>query len=400
VLRGLKYGIFAAILAGLIAMPAWGAVDKSITLVVDGQPQTIRTSAADVGQLLASRGYRVDGHDVVAPATGAALHDGMRVVLRRGRLLRLSVDGARRDVWTTAQTVAAALAQLGYPASDFVSVSRSQRLPMAPSSLTIRTPRRVTVVVHGQRREVSTTDGTVGEVLADLGVSVGTDDQVRPRPDTAVRDGAVIRVQQLVRKTVSRRETIGFPTRRRIHPKVLKGHTRVVQPGRRGVVKVRYAIVYLDGKRVGRTRIGSSVLRAPRPRVLAVGTKQPPADQLTIRHRRAVVRGARYGLGLGPAAARAISRPMAKAHGWSGAQYHCLLVLWFHESSWRVDATNPGSGAYGIPQALPAYRLASAGPDWRTNPVTQIRWGLNYIASRYGTPCNAWYEWQAHGGWY
>jgi hypothetical protein len=64
-----------------------------------------------------------------------------------------------------------------------------------------------------------------------------------------------------------------------------------------------------------------------------------------------------------------------------------------------VHAYNP-SGAYGIPQALPGSKMASAGSDWQNNPETQIRWGLNYIASRYGTPCNAWYQWQAHGGWY
>ena len=76
-------------------------------------------------------------------------------------------------------------------------------------------------------------------------------------------------------------------------------------------------------------------------------------------------------------------------------------AMWMRESSWRVDARNPSSGAYGIPQAYPASRMAAAGPDWRTNPRTQIRWGLDYIKSRYGTPCAAWTFWQARNPhWY
>jgi hypothetical protein len=77
------------------------------------------------------------------------------------------------------------------------------------------------------------------------------------------------------------------------------------------------------------------------------------------------------------------------ARGWA-SQAQCLVNLWTHESSWNVYATNPSSGAYGIPQALPGIKLASAGSDWVTNPATQIRWGLDYIAGRYGNPCNAW----------
>jgi peptidoglycan hydrolase-like protein with peptidoglycan-binding domain len=84
-------------------------------------------------------------------------------------------------------------------------------------------------------------------------------------------------------------------------------------------------------------------------------------------------------------------------HGWSvTAQFGCLNNLWNHESNWKVYATNPRSGAFGIPQSLPPNKMAAAGPDWRTNPATQIEWGLDYIKGRYGTPCKAWTFWQSH----
>ena len=71
-------------------------------------------------------------------------------------------------------------------------------------------------------------------------------------------------------------------------------------------------------------------------------------------------------------------------------QFECLTLLWNAESGWNHRAHNRSSGAYGIPQALPASKMASAGADWKTNPQTQINWGLRYIESRYGTPCGAW----------
>jgi hypothetical protein len=92
---------------------------------------------------------------------------------------------------------------------------------------------------------------------------------------------------------------------------------------------------------------------------------------------------------------RSIARAKLAARGWSG-QFSCLDSLWTRESGWRTTAANP-SGAYGIPQALPGSKMASAGSDWRTNPATQIEWGLGYIASQYGSPCGAWSHFQSAG---
>lgn len=84
-----------------------------------------------------------------------------------------------------------------------------------------------------------------------------------------------------------------------------------------------------------------------------------------------------------------IAHAMVLREGWSESEWTCLSALWTRESNWNTYATNASSGAYGIPQALPAYKMASAGSDWRSNPVTQIRWGIGYIAATYGTPCAA-----------
>lgn len=100
-----------------------------------------------------------------------------------------------------------------------------------------------------------------------------------------------------------------------------------------------------------------------------------------------------------PGTARAIAYDMMASFGFDPkTEFGCLDDIWTRESSWNYRAQN-ASGAYGIPQALPGSKMASAGADWQTNPATQIRWGLGYIRSTYRTPCDAWAFWQAHG-WY
>jgi hypothetical protein len=94
-----------------------------------------------------------------------------------------------------------------------------------------------------------------------------------------------------------------------------------------------------------------------------------------------------------------IAMAMLAQFGWSSSQFSCLDPLWERESGWNPYASNPSSGAYGIPQALPGAKMASAGSDWATDAATQIRWGLGYIKATYGSPCAAWSH-ETADGWY
>jgi len=100
-----------------------------------------------------------------------------------------------------------------------------------------------------------------------------------------------------------------------------------------------------------------------------------------------------------PGAAQQAASNMLGEFGWGQDQFSCLVSLWNRESGWNVYAHNSSSGAYGIPQALPGSKMASAGPDWETNAATQITWGLGYITGRYGDPCGAWSHSES-SGWY
>jgi len=132
----------------------------------------------------------------------------------------------------------------------------------------------------------------------------------------------------------------------------------------------------------------------PQKRKKLQTVKTKPAEKLRIPA--VVVRATKRPLP--PHQARQLGWWLARRRGWA-SEWACLRSLWEEESRWRVFALNPDSGAYGIPQALPGGKMRSHGPDWRWNAITQIRWGMDYIASRYSRPCQAWEYYRRHN-WY
>lgn len=146
-----------------------------------------------------------------------------------------------------------------------------------------------------------------------------------------------------------------------------------------------------------------------RTAVVSRSADRTAASRSDRRQGRDPAKAAALGLSAGPAVGgeedlssqdpQAIAQALLSTFGYDSSQMSCLIPLWAGESGWRVTAANSSSGAYGIPQALPGSKMASAGPDWRTNAATQIKWGLGYIHDRYGSPCGAWGFKQGHG-WY
>ena len=380
-LRTIRYGFSAAVVAGVVGgVVAWGHVDKTVSLVVDGQASSIQTTAANVGDVLANAGYHVGSHDLLAPSASTSVHNGSEIVLRRGRLLRLTVDGTTTSVWTTAPTVSAALGQLGYSTADFTSVSRSRRLPLTPTDIMVRTPKLVTIRHDGKNQVVTTTDATVAQVLSDLSITVGPQDKLSVPARANVSNDEVIVLKRVTTATQFTTVNVPYKTTRQSDSSMANGTTKVVKAGKDGIARVTYAVIYVDGKYAGRTAVKTVTLQAPVGAVERVGTKPAIATS--------------------PDAAHQIARTLMLARGWGQAQMDCLGPLWGKESAWRVTAGNSSSGAYGIPQALPGSKMAKYGADWRTDAKTQIEWGLAYIAGRYGTPCGAWHAWNANGGWY
>ena len=183
-----------------------------------------------------------------------------------------------------------------------------------------------------------------------------------------------------------------------------QGQTQVKTAGVDGVSRVTYQVTMRDGQEVSREAVSSVVVTQRVDEVVLVGTGEATtASAASAAPAPAAAPSAPVAetaaAGTDAASAQAVARSMMGSYGWGDDQFSCLVSLWNRESSWDYQAENASSGAYGIPQSLPGSKMGSVGADWRTNPTTQIVWGLGYISGRYGSPCSAWAHSEATG-WY
>ena len=194
----------------------------------------------------------------------------------------------------------------------------------------------------------------------------------------------------ITEKTIVEVQSIPFET---VTKNVANGASetkdQVLQEGKEGKKEVTYRVKYQNHVQIERTEISSVVLEEPVNKIVQVRAKQTTSRSSSSR---TYISGS-------VAEYQAYARARCSAYGWSSADFNCLVALWNKESKWNPNAYNASSGAYGIPQALPASKMATAGTDYRTNYKTQINWGLSYISSRYGSPSAAWSH-SKSTGWY
>ncbi|MGW0766554.1 ubiquitin-like domain-containing protein [Streptomyces sp. NPDC002676] len=277
--RLLPQALVVAFLAG--GTTAFVAKDKAVELSVDGSTHTLHTFADDVSGLLAEEGVRVGPHDVVAPATGKALASGDEVGVRHGRPLRLTLDGERREVWTTARTVEGALEELGVRAEGaYLSALRSQSIGRAGLALDVRTERAVTIMADGRTRTIRTNAATVGEAVEDAGITLRGQDATSVPPESFPRDGQTVTVLRVTGSREVREEQIPFEVERAADPSLSKGTEVVAQSGQPGLRRVTYLLRTVNGVQQKPRREQSEVVRRPRTELVKVGTKPlPPSVQ-------------------------------------------------------------------------------------------------------------------------
>ncbi|GAA5079437.1 ubiquitin-like domain-containing protein [Streptomyces similanensis] len=274
--RLLPQALVVAFLAG--GTTAFVAQDKAIELTVDGRPRTLHTFADDVSELLAEEGVPLGAHDTVAPAPGAPLRSGDAIAVRHGRPVRLTLDGRRRQAWTTARTVEGALRQWGVRTEGaYLSLARSQPIGRAGLALDVRTERTVTVMADGRARTVRTNAATVAEAVAEAGVTLSGQDATSVPPDGFPRDGQTVTVLRITGAREVREEPVPFGVRRVADPTLFSGTEVVERPGEPGVRRVTYTLRTVNGVRERPRRVASEVVRAPRTQLVRVGTRAHPA---------------------------------------------------------------------------------------------------------------------------
>ena len=320
-----------AIAGGVVAK-----MNKTITISVDGVSQEVSTLSGSVDGALDAAGVTVAEHDTLAPAADAEINDGSQIIVQRGRLLTLTVDGETREVWTTATTVEQALAELGQdPAAFKLSANRSRAIPLdgltvtadtlhtvtvtngvattytsaaktvgdlfaeigfTPSAaqrvspaattaltegaaITVITLPTVTLTVGTDPATTSVVEGaTVADALAAAGVALGADDTVNPAVTTPVTDGLQIAVTRIAFVGETANEPIAQPAdQRQNDSSMAAGTTSVVQQGQAGVAEVTYRTTVTNGQNGAREEVSRRTVTEATPTIIKVGTKQAAA---------------------------------------------------------------------------------------------------------------------------
>lgn len=264
-------GALLGVVAGTVAFASF---DKSLTLTVDDHTQTVHAFASNVGDVLSSQGIHLDSHDLVSPSPSTRVHDGQHLVVRYGRQLRLDIDGQQQTYWTTALTVQQALTELGLrDDTAALSVSRSEPLGRRGLSVSLTTPKEVTVTVDGRRIQQVSAAANVGDLLSQLGVVLGPQDTVSVPMSAAVTPGLTLEVTRVMTRVMTANQAIKMPVSKSKDASMSSGTTKVVTKGHAGTQSVTYELIYENGKLVSQLKVTTVVLTAAVAQVEKVGTK-------------------------------------------------------------------------------------------------------------------------------
>lgn len=280
-----------AALSVLITLTGGGAaalaMNKSVTVEVDGQERSVRSFGDTVGEVLDDAGLQVGAHDSLSPSPQAEVGDGAVITLERGRHLNVVVDGVQRESWVRATSVGEALGQLGLSEAlaepgTWMSVPASGAVPLDGMTLEIKTVKNITLFDGGNKpRKLTTTAVTTGELLKELGMGLGPDDELAKGLDFKLADGAEVRISRTGVTVTKEKESIEPPVKEIEDPELLQGKQVVEDEGKAGEEIVTYRVTRRNDKEVAREEISSKVLVEAEPKVVRVGTKEPPQPQIS-----------------------------------------------------------------------------------------------------------------------
>ncbi|SEE03048.1 Uncharacterized conserved protein YabE, contains G5 and tandem DUF348 domains [Amycolatopsis lurida] len=279
--RFLKGTVMAVLLTlgggGAAAM----AMNKSVTLDVDGKQQTVHSFGDTVGEVLEDAGLSVGAHDSLSPSPQAEVGDGGVIKLERGRKLNLIVDGApQQESWVRATNLGEALNQLGRAdlakAGTWTSLPQNGELPLEGATVEVKTLKNVTVYDGANEpRKVQTNSVTTKEFLGELRMTLGPDDEAVGGLDVKLVDGAEVHISRTGVTMVKQNEEIAPPEQKVDDPNLEKGKTKVEDPGTPGQKTVTYKVTKRNGKEVGREKVSEEVITEAKPKIVKVGTKKP-----------------------------------------------------------------------------------------------------------------------------
>jgi len=363
-----------------------------ITIHDRGQEKVLLSDAATIGDALKDAGITLDSHDAVEPAADQkVVATAYQVNIYRARPVTV-IDGAVREKIVTAYQTAEQIAKDAgialYP-EDTTKLSQSDDFVTdgAGLQLTINRATAFNFTLYGTTSVARTQAKTVGDMLKEKGIKIGENDRVSVPLTTAITAESTIQVWREGKQTITVEEPIAFDTQKINDADQDINYKAVQTPGTNGKKNVTYEIEIRDGQEVGRTEVASIVTAQPVTQIEVRGTKLSlgsnySADRINIMTQAGISAGDQgY-----------VAYIVDHEGGW-------CAVRWQGDAGCVDHGSAPPSLGYGLVQATPGSKMASAGSDWLTNPVTQLRWATNYAVGRYGSWYGAYTYWTAHHNW-
>jgi uncharacterized protein YabE (DUF348 family) len=340
---------------------------KIVSIYAGGDKKVVTTDLTTVRDALSKAKIELAAGDVVEPGLDTPVPDGYFNVNVYTALPYRIVDGQKAVLTRSAARSPRLIAQQAGVAvyeQDGVTIEPIDDVAEAGTvgqNIIIERATVATVVVDGQALELRSRGTTVGALLKENGITVGSSDNVSPALTKKLVEGMTIEVARTRVNVETTDEPITAPVQQVSDANQLRGYKKVTTEGSDGLRRVSYIVTYANGKVASRKEVKSETVVEPVARVEVVGTKVMYAND-----------------------AIQLGYDMAAARGWTGENWDALYKLWMKESGWNPNSVNNKSGACGIPQAYPCSKITDK------SAAGQITWGLNYIKGRYGTPSAAW----------
>lgn len=442
-------------LAGSFAFTA----RKSVALNINGQTTQITTYAMTATRLLEEQGVDIKTHDIVTTSSGDQLANHAVVTVQSAYQTTINIDGTAVPFWTVATSADQLLGFFEENQNNAakITVDIKNVYNQLTGGLVINQSGPVTVIADGKSSVAPNGKLPAASILDSKGIVLNKEDRVSVEKDS---DETILRVRRVTHGEETRTSVIPFSTQTIIDPNLAEGQADVRQQGVNGEKTQVYDVTYVDGVAESETLKSETVTSMAIDQIIAVGAAKSDTDKGSDKksdsadngkadsgsnnqhessnnnagntggnnsgntgnsgnsgntgntgggtNNNSGSSGSDSGTTTTPsgrlwhatvAQAQAYAAGAAAQRGWTGNDWDCLVKLWTRESSWLWYAENASSGAYGIPQSLPADKMAAFGANYRDDAAVQIDWGLWYIAQAYGSPSKAWQH-SEQVGWY
>lgn len=433
-------------LAGSFAFTA----RKSVALNINGQTTQVTTYAMTATRLLEEQGVDIKTHDIVTTSSGDQLANHAVVTVQSAYQTTINIDGTAVPFWTVATSADQLLGFFEENQNNAakITVDINNVYNQLTGGLVINQDGPVTVIADGKTSVAPNGKLPAASILDSKGIVLNKEDRVSVEKDG---DTTILRVRRVTHGEETRTAVVPYSTQTIIDSNLPEGQSEIRQQGVNGEKTQVYNVTYVDGVAESETLKSETVTSMAIDQIIAVGAAKSDTDKGSDKksdsadngkadsgsnnqhessnnnagntggnnsgntgntgggtNNNSGSSGSDSGTTPTPsgrlwhatvAQAQAYAAGAAAQRGWTGNDWDCLVKLWNRESRWLWYAENASSGAYGIPQSLPADKMAAFGANYRDDAAVQIDWGLWYIAQAYGSPSKAWQH-SEQIGWY